>query len=107
MLVKFLIFVTVLFSFCLASPIYPKSYAQLGTPLFESVQHFQMYEDVKSLKPLILEYKDTADKLLLYGKKIDTSDDKNKKKNYLKSLRKLQSKYDKLLYSLHQAISKR
>lgn len=106
MLVKFLIFVTVLFSFCLASPIYPKSYAQLGTPLFESVQHFQMYEDVKSLKPLILEYKDTADKLLLYGKKIDTSDDKNKKKNYLKSLRKLQSKYDKLLYSLHQAISK-
>ncbi|MDQ7067715.1 MAG: M23 family metallopeptidase [Sulfurimonas sp.] len=105
MLLKLLLLFTFLVTLLYAKD-YPQTYDRLGTPLFKASEHFIKYEDVISLKVLIKEYVKRVDTAVENGKKADLTQDSVKKKSYLLELRKLQSLYDVLLYSLHKNISK-
>jgi len=104
-LLRLLLLFTFLLSLCFANNSnYPKTYNKLGTPLYNAAEHFLKYEKISNLKVLVQEYTNEVDATILYGYEADIS--KDKKKKYLKKLRKLQSSYDRLLHSLHISISK-
>ena len=84
---------------------YPHSYAQLGSPLFSALKPFAKMQDIQLLHDDIVLFEQHADTVLQKGYKVDASEKKSEKKEYLKELRKLQKEYDKLLHKLHQAIS--
>jgi len=94
--------------FCLSSTLlskeYPKSYAQLGTPLFSSTQALLKLQNIESLKSDIFQYKRVAKQTLQDGYRADKTQSRVQKKAYLKELRMLQKEYDKLLFILHQSI---
>jgi len=104
-LLRLLLLFTFLLSLCFANNgNYPKTYNKLGTPLYNAAKYFRQYEKISNLKVLVQEYTNEVDATMLYGYEADIS--KDKKKKYLKKLRKLQSSYDRLLHSLHISISK-
>lgn len=83
---------------------YPSSFAQLGTPLYKSVNAFSKYEEVEALYKQTQLFKKQAKKALENGYRVDTSSNKKEKKAYLLELRELQKEYDKLLHLLHKSI---
>ena len=103
-MIRLLLVLLFLFS-TLYSKEYPKSYAQLGSPLFSSLEPFLELKDLKLLKNDIYSFEKHIQPVLNEGFKVDISNEKSEKKEYLKNLRKLQKEYDQLLYKIHQAIS--
>ena len=85
---------------------YPKTFAQLGTPLYNSLDPFLKHKNSEYLKNEIIVYEKSVNTTLQEGLNADVISDRKAKKTYLKSLRKLQKEYDILLHKLHVAIEK-
>lgn len=85
---------------------YPKTFSQLGTPLYKSLKPFLNYSDVEILTKELLIYEKMVNKALTHGRQVDKSINNKEMKAYLKELRKLQKEYDKLLSLLHKSIDK-
>jgi len=83
---------------------YPKTFARLGTPLFQSSQKLSTFTDIQSLTPEIEKFQTKVVIATKNGKKVDTSQDKKEIKNYLLELRALQKNYDFLLHLIHKEI---
>jgi len=83
---------------------YPKSYAQLGTPLFSAGEKLSSFTNIKTLTPEIKKYQSALLVALESGKRADTTQEREDLKRYLQELRKLQKHYDFLLHLLHQEI---
>ena len=97
----FFFLVTLLFS-----EEYPKTFSQLGSPLFSAKEHFIKLENFKLLQKPVQEYNSSIHELLEEGYSVDASRDKKAKLHYLQKLREQQKTYDKLLSLLHQSIDK-
>jgi len=82
---------------------YPKTFAQLGTPLYKSSKDLSC---VLSTNKKLLEYEKFLERACENGLNADKTKDKKEIKSYLKELRLLQKKYDYLLHILHDEISK-
>ena len=80
-----------------ASTIQPKLFAKLGTPLYDSSEIFIEFKKFPSLSLLVDEYILEAKTTLNIGTKADLSNNKEIKNSYLKSLRLLQKKHDKIV----------
>ena len=85
---------------------YPKTFSQLGTPLYKSLKPIGQYKNVEILQEPLLRYEKDVKKLKREGFEIDTTQDKKKIKEYLFNLRKLQKEYDYLIHLLHKSINK-
>ena len=103
MLLKLLLLLFFFWSLSLATE-YPKTFSQLGTPLYKSLKPFMNHSEVDLLTKELLTYEDMINSALRNGYKVDKSIDKKEMKAYLKELRKIQNEYDKLLYLLHKSI---
>jgi len=104
-----LFFISALFSSTgLNSECYPKTYAQLGTPLFEAVSNFTALRAgdlLSNQKQNIADYIKQVDSALKTGKALDT-ENANEMKSYLKELRKIQILHDKIQKSYKQTLYK-
>lgn len=101
---KFLLSIFLLYSVLFAAE-YPKTFAQLGTPLYKSVKPITKYSDIKLLEDKILTYTNQANRTMAHGFEVGKSKDKAQTKKYLFELRKLQKSYDYLLHLLHDSIN--
>ena len=97
---------TLLFTCTLFAQSYPKTFAQLGTPLYSSLDPFLKHKNSEYLKSEIIVYEKSVNEALQEGLNADNTQEKKAKITYLKSLRKLQKEYDRLLHKLHTAIEK-
>ncbi len=84
---------------------YPKTFTQLGTPLYKSLEPMSQYSEIDSLKKEILEYSKNAKETMKLGFELDSSKKKKNVKRYLFELRELQKKYDSFLRLLHNRIN--
>ncbi len=101
---KLLLLLFLLCSVVLATE-YPKTFSQLGTPLYKSVKPISKYSEIKLLQDKILTYEQLAGKAIIHGFEVDKSKDKKQTKEYLLELRKLQKSYDFILHLLHDNIN--
>jgi len=99
-------FLLLLLGTLLLSKEYPKTFSQLGSPLFDAKEHFIKLEKFKLLQKPVQEYNSSIHELLEEGYRVDASRDKKAKLHYLQKLRAQQKAYDKLLSLLHQNIDK-
>ena len=97
-------FLLLFLAFFLLADEYPKSYAQLGTPLFSAGEKFSSFTNIQTLTPEIQKYQNELLIALESGKKADTTQEREDLQRYLQELRKLQKHYDFLLHLLHQEI---
>ena len=102
---KFLLSLLLFFSISFAGE-YPKTFSQLGTPLYISLKPISKYSDIQLLQEKILAYEQLVSKTLTHGFEVDKSKDKQEIKKYLLELRKLQKSYDYLLHLLHKNINR-
>ena len=102
---KFLLVFIFFFTLSFAKE-YPLAFERLGTPLYETLEPISKYSHVKSLQKEIDVYAKKANEAMINGFAVDASKDKDKTKEYLLELRKLQKNYDWLLHLLRQNISK-
>ena len=85
---------------------YPKTFSQLGTPLYKSLKPISKYSGTELLQEKILTYEQLVGKTIVHGFEVDKSKDKLEIKKYLFELRKLQKEYDYLLHLLHDNINR-
>lgn len=83
---------------------FPKTFAKLGTPLFESSKKLSTFSDIQTLTPEIQKFQTKVVLAKENGTRVDTLDDEKEKKAYLLELRKLQKNYDFLLHLIHKEI---
>ena len=88
-----------------SSESYPKSFAQLGTPLYSSVKQFSSFEDIKGLHQEIENFKKLTQESKCEGYLVDATQDKKAKVHYLHTLRKLQKSYDYVIHLFHRTIN--
>ena len=100
-----LFFLLITLSMYIYASQYPKTFAQLGTPLYKSLKPISQYKDVKILHESLSQYEESVTKAKAYGFKVDITQDKKTIKQYLFTLRKLQKEYDFLLHLLHKSIN--
>lgn len=80
-----------------AQNIQPKLFAKLGTPLYDASEIFLRLQQLPSLTSLVDDYVLNIKKTMEMGLKADISNDKSIKISYLKALRSLQKKHDKIV----------
>jgi len=98
---------SLLLFFCLSfADEYPITFSKLSIPLYKATQTLQHFKDTKQLKSEIEKFTKLSNTALVYAQNIDNSRDKQKRKNYLKKLRKLQKNYDYILHLIHVEIEK-
>jgi len=105
MVFKFLLSILLLL-ITLSAQEFPRTFSQLGNPLYSSVKPFSKYKDIANLHFEIEAYEKASNELLLMGYKADKLREKKFMVAYLKKLRKLQKQYSKLLHKLHECIEK-
>jgi murein DD-endopeptidase MepM/ murein hydrolase activator NlpD len=85
---------------------YPKTFAKLGTPLFQCSKKLSKFTDIETLTPEIIKFQTQVLLATKNGKKVDSTQDKQEIRAYLLELRKLQKNYDFLLHLIHKEILK-
>ncbi len=106
MLLLRLFFTFFLFFILLNAEENPRTFAQLGTPLYESVQKLSKFSNITTLSSVIQDFSTKANTIREYGLNVDNTQDTKEQKNYLLKLRKLQKNYDFTLHLLHDEIDK-
>ena len=104
-MLKILFFILV-FICVLRADEYPKTFSQLGTPLYKSAEQLSSFSDENTLNTSIIDFANKAEKVKNYGLNVDKKSDEKLKKEYLFELRKLQKSYDYTLHLLHQELNK-
>ncbi|MDQ7062221.1 MAG: M23 family metallopeptidase [Sulfurimonas sp.] len=84
---------------------YPLLYKQLSHPLFKSSKAIQNLSNIKAIEKSLDSYNRAINRALTLGKEVDKTRDARRIKEYLFTLRKLQKKYDAILYLIHKEIS--
>lgn len=100
------VFITLIFFSFLGADTTPKTFAQLGTPLYNSIEKFSAYKDIEKLNPAIKKFQTQAFLVKENGLRLDSLQDEQELKRYLLELRKLQKNYDFLLHLVHKEILK-
>ncbi len=101
---RIFLFVVFFVVIALAKEPLPQTFATMATPLYEASEHFEKIAKDEKFQKELDSYKTFATQLRHEGLRVDTTEDKKQKFAYLKELRKLQKKYDYLLYLLHNNI---
>jgi murein DD-endopeptidase MepM/ murein hydrolase activator NlpD len=96
----------VFFILSLAASPCPKTFASMGTPLYESVKELQPFLDDDKLHEKIQKYMNDAEELRHAGLLADTKKTKKEKLAYLKKLRSLQKEYDYIVHLIRLKIFK-
>ena len=104
MLLRVLLSTFILFSSLLGEG-YPKTFAQLGSPLFSSLKPLQQYSTIESLNVVIVKFQQSCNVALTHGLKVDKTTEKKAKIEYLLELRALQKEYDYLVHLINEKIS--
>lgn len=78
----------------------------MGRPLYHSAETLHGFKYKQTLESNVSEYINYANSLAADGKRAQASQEKKQQREYLYGLRKLQKKYDFLLYLFHQEIEK-
>jgi len=84
---------------------YPKLFSQLGTPLYRCIIPLSHCSEIDDISLDINKYIKEANITLQNGLRVDESDNEQKRKEYLRKLRKLQKQYDYLLHLFHKNIN--
>ncbi len=83
---------------------YPAIYAQLATPLYDSVKPLKKLLNVEELNQGCTDYITQVNGVLAFAKGLDKSDVEGVKE-YLKKLRKLQKKYERTIYLINENVN--
>ena len=104
MLLRVLLTTFILFS-SLFGEGYPKTFSQLGSPLFSSLKPLQQYSTIESLNVVIEKFQQSCNVVLRHGLQVDKTTEKKAKIEYLLELRVLQKEYDYLVHLINEKIS--
>ncbi len=103
-MLKYLTLLLLLFTL-LHSKEYPILFSKMGSPLYKSIKPISKLSKIKKIEKSSLEYIQEVNETLEYGNKVDNKNKDTNPKEYLLKLRKLQKKYDYVLYLLHKEIN--
>ena len=104
MLLRVLLSIFILFSSLFGGE-YPKTFSQLGSPLFSSLKALKQYSNIESLNVVIEKYDKSCSVALKDGAIVDKTAEKKATYEYLLELRVLQKEYDYLVHLINEKIS--
>jgi len=102
-ILRVLLTIFILFSSLLGKG-YPKTFSQLGSPLFSSLKTLYQYSTIESLNVVITKFDKSCNVALKHGIQVDKTIEKKAVGKYLLELRILQKEYDYLVHLINEKI---